>query len=212
MLQHLTPVALFVFAVATAQQAPTCVFQAANVIAMEADEVLTEQSVVVADGRITAIGPAGEFAVPSGAIAIEAEGRQLFLDQADAGYDFIKLLRGLSRAEFDAAVQTAAEAGTPVAGHVSEDVGAARALQAGQAIIDHLDGYPQYLLPPEIDRSSTDAGFYGVNGMDGSHFDAGCRVDDLGAATEPLGVMARGLWLARDALDAGLAAIADRHR
>ena len=91
------------------------------------------------------------------------EARQFVLDQVDAGYDFIKLLRGLTREEFDAAAQAAAEAGTHVAGHVSEDVGVARALQAGQATIDHLDGYPQYLLPPEIDPSSTDAGFYGVN-------------------------------------------------
>ena len=91
------------------------------------------------------------------------EARRFVLDQVDAGYDFIKLLRGLTREEFDAAVQAAAEAGTHVAGHVSEDVGVARALEAGQATIDHLDGYPQYLLPPDIDPSSTDAGFYGVN-------------------------------------------------
>ena len=89
------------------------------------------------------------------------EARQFVLDQADAGYDFIKLLRGLSRAEFDAAVQAAAEVGTHVAGHVSEDVGVARALAARQATIDHLDGFPQYLLPPEVDQSAIDPGFYG---------------------------------------------------
>ena len=35
---------------------------------------------------------------------------------------------------------------------------------------------------------------------------------DAGAASLPLGVMVRGRWLDRDALDAGLAAIAARHR
>ena len=91
------------------------------------------------------------------------EARQLVLDQAAAGYDFIKVLRGLTRVEFDAAVQAAAEAGTYLAGHVPEEVGVARALEAGQATIDHLDGYPQYMVSPEFDPSSTDAGFYGVN-------------------------------------------------
>ena len=38
------------------------------------------------------------------------EARQFVLDQVDAGYDFIKLLRGLTREEFDAAAQAAAEA------------------------------------------------------------------------------------------------------
>ena len=91
------------------------------------------------------------------------EARQLVLDQVAAGYDFIKILRGLTREEFDAAAQAAVEAGTHVAGHVPEDVGVGRALQVSQATIDHLDGYPQYLVSPEFDSSSTDAGFYGVN-------------------------------------------------
>lgn len=91
------------------------------------------------------------------------EARQLVLDQVAAGYDFIKILRGLTREEFDAAAKSAAEAGTHIADHVPDDVGVARALQVSQATIDHLDGYPQYLVSPEFDPSSMDAGFYGVN-------------------------------------------------
>lgn len=91
------------------------------------------------------------------------EARQLVLDQVAAGYDFIKILRGLTREEFDAAAQAAVEAGTHVAGHVPEEVGVGRALEVSQATIDHLDGYPQYLVSPEFDSSSMDAGFYGVN-------------------------------------------------
>lgn len=228
-----------------AQQDPAYVFQGVNLVTLRAEEVLPGQTVLIADGRIAAMGPGDSVTVPPDAVAIDASGlylmpgltemhghvpspedrqylqdvlflyvangvttvrgmqgreghielrgridrhevlgprfitsgpaltgnavdgpdeaRQLVLDQVAAGYDFIKLLRGLTREEFDAAVQAAAEAGTHVAGHVSEDVGVARALQAGQATIDHLDGYPRYLLPPEIDPSSTDAGFYGVN-------------------------------------------------
>ena len=91
------------------------------------------------------------------------EARQLVLGQVAAGYDFIKILRGLTREEFDAAAQAAAGAGTHVAGHVPEEVGVGRALEVSQATIDHLDGYPQYLVSPEIDPSTADAGFYGVN-------------------------------------------------
>jgi imidazolonepropionase-like amidohydrolase len=94
------------------------------------------------------------------------DARQLVLEQSREGYDFVKLLRGLSIAEFDAAVEAGAEVGMALAGHVSEDVGVARALEAGQATIDHLDGYIQYLLPADVDISASDAGFYGVNLLD----------------------------------------------
>ena len=231
--------------VAFAQQSPVYAFVDANVITLHTGETLPGQTVVVADGRIAAMGPEGSVAVPPDAVAIDAAGlylmpgltemhghipgvadrqyledvlflyvangvttvrgmlgreghielrdrierhevfgprfitsgpalsgnsvdgpeeaRQLVLDQVAAGYDFIKILRGLTREEFDAAAQAAVEAGTHIAGHVPEEVGVARALQVSQATIDHLDGYPQYLLPPEIDPSSADAGFYGVN-------------------------------------------------
>ena len=257
----------FLLSVASAQQGPAYAIRDANVINLDAEEALPGQTVLVADGRIAAIGPEGTVALPAGAVAIDASGRylmpgltemhghvpssddrqyledvlflylangvttvrgmqgreghlelrgqidrrevlgprfitsgpalngnvvdgpdearQFVLDQADAGYDFIKLLRGLSRAEFDAAVQAAAEAGTHVAGHVSEDVGVARALAARQATIDHLDGFPQYLLPPDVDRSAIDPGFYGVNILD--------RIDEDRIAQ-----------LAREARDAGV--------
>ena len=257
----------FLSSVASAQQGPAYAFRDANVITLDAEEALLGQTVLVADRRITTIGPEGTVALPAGAVVIDASGRylmpgltemhghvpgsddrqyledvlflyvangvttvrgmqgreghlelrgqidrhevlgprfitsgpalngnvvdgpdearQFVLDQADAGYDFIKLLRGLSRAEFDAAVQAAAEAGTHVAGHVSEDVGVARALAARQATIDHLDGFPQYLLPPGVDRSAIDPGFYGVNILD--------RIDEDRIAQ-----------LAREARDAGV--------
>ncbi len=94
------------------------------------------------------------------------DARRLVLEQAQAGYDFIKLLRGLSRAEFDAAVEAGAEVGIALAGHVSEDVGVGRALEARQATIDHLDGYIQYLVPSQADLANREPGFYGVNLLD----------------------------------------------
>ena len=259
----------FLSSVASAQQGPAYAFRDAYVITLDAEEALLGQTVLVADGRITAIGPEGTVALPAGAVVIDASGRylmpgltemhghvpgiddpqyledvlflyvangvttvrgmqgreghlelrgqidrhevlgprfitsgpalngnvvdgpdearQFVLDQADAGYDFIKLLRGLSRAEFDAAVQAAAEVGTHVAGHVSEDVGVARALAARQATIDHLDGFPQYLLPPEVDQSAIDPGFYGVNILD--------RIDEDRIAQLAREAREAGVWI-----------------
>lgn len=89
------------------------------------------------------------------------EARRMVLEQARAGYDFVKLHPGLTRGEFDAAVEAAAEAGMELAGHVSADVGLERALEAGQATIDHLDGYVQYLVPESADTAGG-AGFFGL--------------------------------------------------
>jgi imidazolonepropionase-like amidohydrolase len=82
--------------------------------------------------------------------------------QHAAGYDFLKIHPGLSRAEFDAIAATAAGIGIPFAGHVPEDVGVEAALNAGIASIDHLDGYMQLLLPPDVDPSGGLGGFFGV--------------------------------------------------
>ncbi|MFO7287493.1 MAG: amidohydrolase family protein [Gammaproteobacteria bacterium] len=90
------------------------------------------------------------------------EAARIVREQAAAGYDFVKLHPGLTREEFDAAVEAAREAGIELAGHVSEDVGVARALEARQATIDHLDGYAQYLVP-EDELRGVQPGFFGLN-------------------------------------------------
>lgn len=61
------------------------------------------------------------------------------------GWDFVKVLPGLTRDEYDAMARTAREVGLPFIGHVPRDVGLLRALAAGQATIDHLDGYLRHL-------------------------------------------------------------------
>lgn len=107
------------------------------------------------------------------------EARRIVLEQAEAGYDFIKLHPGPTREQFDAAVQAAEEAGIEIAGHVPDDVGLARALEARMATIDHLDGYAQYLVP-EGQRAGAPAGFFGL-GI-GDRIDAG-RIRDAVDAT-----------------------------
>lgn len=87
---------------------------------------------------------------------------QMVRDQQHAGYDFLKIHPGLTRNEFDAIAATANELGIRFAGHVPEDVGVDRALAAGIATIDHLDGYMEALLPINEDPSGGLAGFFGV--------------------------------------------------
>jgi imidazolonepropionase-like amidohydrolase len=80
-------------------------------------------------------------------------------EQARAGYDFVKVHPGPTRAEYDAAVSAGTAAGIELAGHVPADVGVLRAIEAKQATIDHLDGYVEALAPAE--RRSR-GGFFGL--------------------------------------------------
>jgi imidazolonepropionase-like amidohydrolase len=91
-----------------------------------------------------------------------AAARRLVRRQAEAGYDFLKLHPGLMPEPF-AAIDSAAD-GLDIdhAGHVSVAVGLERALAAGQATIDHLDGYAQVLVPPDHPARRSPPGFFGI--------------------------------------------------
>lgn len=215
-----------------------------TVVPMDRERLVPDQTVIVRDGRIAAVGPAAATAVPEGAVRIAGEGRYLmpglaemhahvppdpqatqwtedvlFLyaangitfarsmlgaphhlalreqaeagtivsprlylsgpslngnsvaspeagraivaEQKAAGYDFLKIHPGLDRARYDAVAEAAEAAGMPFGGHVPEEVGIERAMAAGQATIDHLDGYMQLLVPEGTDTS--DAGLFGSN-------------------------------------------------
>lgn len=82
--------------------------------------------------------------------------------QKAAGYDFLKLHPGLNRDEYDAIVETATEIDMPYAGHVSENVGLARTLEAQQGTVDHLDGYMQLVSRPAEGESLPRGSFFGV--------------------------------------------------
>lgn len=112
-------------------------------------------------------------------------GAAMVRDQAAEGYDFLKIHPGLLRAEFDAIAEAARDTGIPFAGHVPEDVGVQRALEAGIATIDHLDGYMETLMPPRLDRSGGFGGFFGV--LIAAQADAG-RIGPIAAATADAGV------------------------
>ncbi len=77
-------VALAGFAPARASDpsVPTA-FVGVHVVPMDADRVLENQTVVVRDGRIAAIGPVGTVDVPADAIVVEGHGRYLVPGLAD---------------------------------------------------------------------------------------------------------------------------------
>ena len=74
-------------------------------------------------------------------------GSEMVRNQKQAGYDFLKLHPGLTKENFAAIAKTAKEVNIPFAGHVSFDVGVWRAIEAGYASIDHLDGFIESLVP-----------------------------------------------------------------
>lgn len=80
-----------------------------------------------------------------GSVDSPEDAAQMVRDQAAAGWDYLKVLEGMNRAEYDAMVEAAREEGMPFVGHVPNDVGLLRVLESGQGTIDHLDGYVDYL-------------------------------------------------------------------
>jgi imidazolonepropionase-like amidohydrolase len=205
------------------------VFRSVNVIPMDKERVMENQTVVVKGGKITAMGDASKIKYSSNALVIEAKGKYLIpglaemhahvppiddiepmkevvllfalkgvttirgmlghprhlelrsklqseeilgprfytsgpsfsgntvktadagaemvRQQKQAGYDFLKLHPGLTKETFAAIAKTAKDVNIPFGGHVSYDVGVWRAIDAGYATIDHLDGFIESLVP-----------------------------------------------------------------
>jgi imidazolonepropionase-like amidohydrolase len=113
------------------------------------------------------------------------QGARMVREQHAAGYDFLKIHPGLSKAEFEAIADTANDIGIPFAGHVPVAAGIDAALAKGMATIDHLDGYMASLLPPNTDTSGGYGGFFDVMLADQVIED---RIADVVAATLAAGV------------------------
>jgi imidazolonepropionase-like amidohydrolase len=89
-------------------------------------------------------------------------GATMVRDQKKAGYDFLKMHPGLSVEKFDAIARTAKEVKIPFAGHVSFAVGVWRAIDAGYASIDHLDGFVESLVPGIENMTEQQTGIFGI--------------------------------------------------
>lgn len=92
----------------------------------------------------------------------EATAIKMVRDQKAAGYDFLKLHPGLMVPVFNAIVQTAKALHIPFAGHVSFEVGIWRAIEAGYASIDHMDGFVESLVPGLENITEQQAGLFGM--------------------------------------------------
>jgi imidazolonepropionase-like amidohydrolase len=84
-------------------------------------------------------------------------------EQKAASYDFLKIHPGLKRDVFDAMAMAADRVGLRFAGHVPLDVGLARALEARQLTIDHLDGYLEAMVREGAPVKPADSQWFGVN-------------------------------------------------
>ncbi|MBT8443607.1 MAG: amidohydrolase family protein, partial [Gammaproteobacteria bacterium] len=71
--------------------------------------------------------------------------------QKEAGYDFLKVHMGLTGPIYDEITTAAAANDMVVAGHVAEEVGLWRALEARQKSIDHLDAYFKAMAVDDAD-------------------------------------------------------------
>ncbi|MCC5856065.1 MAG: amidohydrolase family protein [Idiomarina sp.] len=90
------------------------------------------------------LGPTLYLAGPSfsgNSIDSTASARSRVQEQAEAGWDLLKIHPGLSLAEFQVIAQEAKEQSIDFAGHVPSEVGVHHAIVQGIRTIDHLDGY-----------------------------------------------------------------------
>lgn len=118
-------------------------------------------------------------------VSSPAQAVEMVQAQHAAGYDFLKIHPGLSRAEFLAIADIANKIGIRFAGHVPSDVGVPDALAAGIASIDHLDGYMETLISPHEDPSGGLGGFFGLQ-LAGAADES--RIAPIAAATAAAGV------------------------
>lgn len=109
--------------------------------------------------RILTSGPS----MNGGSVTTPGQGRELVRQQAEAGYDLIKLHPGLTVEQFDAIATEANELGIPFSGHISHEVGLIRTLNAGQGTIDHLDRYMEFLAGDPEDREDPPIIFFGYD-------------------------------------------------
>ena len=90
------------------------------------------------------------------------EAVQIVKDEKLAGYDFLKILPGLTKDNFDAMARTAHEQNIPFAGHVSFQVGVWKAIEAKQQTIDHMDAFVEGLVPGIENMSEQETGLFGM--------------------------------------------------
>src|SRR6056297_3944271 len=90
--------------------------------------------------------------------------RQMVREQAEAGYDLLKLHPGITLENFEALADEAKSQGIEFSGHISASVGLERTLAAGQGTIEHIDRFMEFLagVSPE-DRVDPNIIYFGYD-------------------------------------------------
>jgi len=94
------------------------------------------------------IGPNLYLAGPSfngNTVSSPDQAREKVRQQVDEGWDLLKIHPGLTLDEYNAMAETANELNIRFGGHVPQEVGIERAIDAGQETMDHIDGYVAFL-------------------------------------------------------------------
>ncbi|MCC5941936.1 MAG: amidohydrolase family protein [Balneolaceae bacterium] len=111
--------------------------------------------------------------------------RQMVRDQAEAGYDLLKLHPGITLENFNAMADEATSIGIEFSGHISYGVGLERSLEAGQGTIDHLDRYMEFLAGDAADRDDPPIIYFGY---DLTPYVDEDRIDEAARITKEAGV------------------------
>lgn len=131
--------------------------------------------------RIYTSGPSAN----GSSVSTPEQATQMARAQKAAGYDLIKIHPGVPLDAFNALVATAKEAGITFAGHVPAAVGVHRAIEAGYASIDHLDGYAEAAVRDGVSLEGVATGFFGT--QIAQHLDA-AKIPALVKKTKDAGV------------------------
>ncbi|NZA25047.1 amidohydrolase family protein [Luteimonas sp. SJ-92] len=112
-----------------------------------------------------------------------ADAARMVHEHHDAGFDLIKL-GSIPAAAYEAMAETARAVGMPFGGHIPEEVGLVRALEARQTSIDHFDRYAEFLVPEGAATDGLEPGFFGSGWA--ALIDAG-RIDEAVRLTAAAG-------------------------
>nr|WP_295925259.1 amidohydrolase family protein [uncultured Dyadobacter sp.] len=95
-------------------------------------------------------------------IKTAARGIEMVKEEKAAGYDYLKLLPGLTKETFPGIARTSRELGIGMVGHVSFAVGVWAAIDAGYSSIDHLDGFVEAITPGTDTLAEQETGLFGT--------------------------------------------------
>ncbi len=96
-------------------------------------------------------------------VASPAQARSMVREQAESGYDMLKIHPGLSVDELEAIAAASEEHNIPFVGHVTYAVGLEKSLELGQKTIDHMDDFMRPLVPPYHKAALASPLFFGIN-------------------------------------------------